>query len=485
MIFSPDTNFFLQCRDASDLPWRDLGQQEIVLIVSRTVLKEIDGLKQDGNGRRAKRARAATARFRAIIKSSNGEVMLSDGEPRVVMRLAPPLAPGRSWPASLDPSIADDRIIEETLALGDLLGEIPRLLTHDTNAILTARAAGLAEHLVPDHWLLGPEPDERDKKLAKLTERVQALETQAPVVNLRMLDNTGAAKDRVELTWRRYPALSADATDAIVGEAVLAHPMATEFPTAPPKSATSLAALGMSFNELLGRWEPPSASEIAQYRDQAYPKWKEDLRRWLQRLPGLLCAREERQEVLLEIANTGHRPAENLVLEIEARGPLVMLPPLVEEDNENEEGKLDAPKPPPAPRGRHVSIASIIAEQTAIVAGAGGKGRYADLHLSQISRPRERDPHAFYHHDGRPNWQSRHWRLDCAEFRHQVDAKTIAIRLAPEVEQLQEVRGSINLTATARNLPRPATLVVPVTIASMNGDVEAYARRKVRVIGLR
>ena len=57
-IYFPDTNFFLQYRDAPEIPWREVtAAPEVVLMVCPTVQGEIDDLKGDGNARRAGRAR--------------------------------------------------------------------------------------------------------------------------------------------------------------------------------------------------------------------------------------------------------------------------------------------------------------------------------------------------------------------------------------------------------------------------------------------
>jgi len=58
-----DTNIFIQCREIEQLPWGELFEKEkhIILVIPRTVLEEIDRFKQEGNSRRAKRARKANS----------------------------------------------------------------------------------------------------------------------------------------------------------------------------------------------------------------------------------------------------------------------------------------------------------------------------------------------------------------------------------------------------------------------------------------
>jgi hypothetical protein len=75
MTYFTDSNFFLQCKKYDQLHWSDItGDKNITIIVTRPVQIEIDKLKNDGNSRRAKRAREITSLFRAMLGSNDNAI---------------------------------------------------------------------------------------------------------------------------------------------------------------------------------------------------------------------------------------------------------------------------------------------------------------------------------------------------------------------------------------------------------------------------
>ena len=89
--YFPDTNFFFECRKASDLAWHEVDPSatapgpDIRLIVPPTVITEIERHKAKGNSRTAKRARETSALLRQALTSPCHEVELRPGKPRVVL----------------------------------------------------------------------------------------------------------------------------------------------------------------------------------------------------------------------------------------------------------------------------------------------------------------------------------------------------------------------------------------------------------------
>ena len=50
MTYFVDTNFFLQCKNYSEINWSEItSDKEIIIIITRPVQIEIDRLKNDGN----------------------------------------------------------------------------------------------------------------------------------------------------------------------------------------------------------------------------------------------------------------------------------------------------------------------------------------------------------------------------------------------------------------------------------------------------
>ena len=88
LYFFVDTNLFIQCQPLEQLdwsPWRTF--EEVRLIVSSPVLREIDHLKTKGNDRVGRRARAASAMFREMLDEMHK--LIHPQSPRVVLSVEP------------------------------------------------------------------------------------------------------------------------------------------------------------------------------------------------------------------------------------------------------------------------------------------------------------------------------------------------------------------------------------------------------------
>src|SRR5258708_4622859 len=114
-----DTNVFVQCLDLKDLTpqaWAEVtGEGDISIVVPRTVIRQIDSLKNDGRERRrAKRARSAYSILSTLaLKDETGQEVIREASPRIILSVAPPLNPTRSKPSNLDLESADAKIVEE------------------------------------------------------------------------------------------------------------------------------------------------------------------------------------------------------------------------------------------------------------------------------------------------------------------------------------------------------------------------------------
>jgi PIN domain len=117
-VYFPDTNFFFECRKASELPWHELDgtkssqNADIRLIVPPTVITEIERHKAKGNSRTTRRARDASASFRKAL-GSNERTELRSANPRVLLELPPIIRVDFSQFPNLDPDRPDHRMAAE------------------------------------------------------------------------------------------------------------------------------------------------------------------------------------------------------------------------------------------------------------------------------------------------------------------------------------------------------------------------------------
>jgi len=360
IVYFVDTNLFLQCKDLKQLPWKDISQdRDIHLLVSRPVMEEIDRLKHDGNTRRAKRARKASSFLRKIAVSDSTEEIIRDSSPRVVLSISTYIEKKETKIEILDLARADDRIINEALSYADNNPDKKvKLLTHDTNPLLTAKNCGLEYTVIPDDWLLDPEPDARDKRIIELEKKVKELEKSSPDIDVRVSHNNNQVPNLV-LDVTVYEEISEQKLDELAAEAQDRFPMKKSFKDPDPNKYLTPTAMLESMHSIAGiRWKyhPPSKSKIEEYQSEKYPGWIENVKNYFQELPIYLEAPERLVNISFVLTNSGVVPAENAVIEFRALGGILFKPPKSDKDDDIDEATTapEFPKPPTPPKGKWI-----------------------------------------------------------------------------------------------------------------------------------
>ena len=134
----PDTNLFFECIRLEDLPWSEIGEDSIEIVLTKPVLDEIDRHKK-GNGRTKKRAFDTFKRIRPILHGQCEELLIRETRPTVKLVLATLLLPGAGLSEALDLQKVDDRLVALVAGLVDI-GRNALLLTHDAGPAATARS---------------------------------------------------------------------------------------------------------------------------------------------------------------------------------------------------------------------------------------------------------------------------------------------------------------------------------------------------------
>lgn len=472
-IFAPDTNFFLQCKDADQLDWSLVCEAPSVLIVVlREVQKEIDRLKNGGNTRRSARARKLSTVLRDVIRSGQSEMTIRGGGPVVSIAFAPRLDPDRERPAMLDASSADDRVVEEALACSHAYynGELV-LLTNDMYPLGVAREVGQAAVPIPDEWLLPPEKSEQDKMIARLQQRVAALEGRAPAIDISAYDGSGRKVQTFEGEMPFYPPLTDDFIASALAAIVGRHP---------EKTAFSSPLSHMRLGDALRTWQEPSAYEISQY-SKAYGKWRDETERRLGALADQLNRQACGVPATLVLANTGASAADRLLVDIKLKGRICAPAPLDDEDEDDEEENPRAyfELPPAPPQGRFASIFDRVHDPY----GFSRLGLYDGGPSLNLPTPRfSRERHTFYWEYDDPEESSKRWRGECEDFRHGLEEERIALSLRSESADESGASGALKLIVSARNIAEPIETTFPVQIARRREDTEAVAKELLRDI---
>src|SRR6516225_7965758 len=108
----PDTNLLIQCLPLGQLGWeRWKSFDEVNLIISRPIQREIDKHKNGGNERLAKRGRKAAALLRDVIAGSTDHEVIRETGPRVKLFVRTDIKPSESLAGMLNYDEPDDQLV--------------------------------------------------------------------------------------------------------------------------------------------------------------------------------------------------------------------------------------------------------------------------------------------------------------------------------------------------------------------------------------
>ena len=342
----PDTNLFIQCLPLDQIKWSELGDfEEIRLIVSRPVQREIDNQKKRGNSRVAQRARKTYPLFRRAITNREGYELVNN-DPSVKIFIQPSSIPNEELSHVLDYTVSDDQIVG---CCHQFKTENPsldvRLLTHDTGPMMSAKSVDMAFIAIDDDWLIPPEHDESEREIARLNSELSRLKKAEPAFQVNCVNEHWEEIRSLVFKYRVYEPLSYSEVSDFAEIVEKRFPIATEFNQRSPKPIVD------PFRR--SKYVPPSQSEILKYENEEYPRWLDACESFLRNLHETL-QEEELPYFCFVAQNTGIQPAQDALIVICAKGNFNIRPPKYVDESEQEKGETrpHLPKPPIAPRGR-------------------------------------------------------------------------------------------------------------------------------------
>ncbi len=474
-----DTNFFLQCHPPEMIDWSLIGaSDDILLLVPRPVQKEIDRFKQKGSDRRSKRARLATKLFRKAIDDDNFECKVRDKNPRVVVRLLKGELNREKLPSSLDLDTSDDLIIAYLIVLRES-GDPVKLITDDTNMMVTARDLGIPFVDVPDKWRLDPEPNKQEKEIDKLNKQIQALKSSNPVLGFDFTQESGVKAKELNIVITRFSDIDKVINDGVENLS-RSIPPKSDFRQTAPKSNT----IGSLMNSVLDSmvWEAPTEEQIRIYLEDQYPSWLENVRAKLENILKDEMKKTRRGVCTVLLSNTGNRPAEHVVVEFEAKGGLRLNQINNEEESEDDLVSMSdyiptLPHPPKAPKGEWNIDKSLNQSIQNFASNLnpgylpGVRGNYLQ-NFSPLP-PKKRNRYGFYWAPSRPEGETENWRFECDEFKHQLDSEFFELGVVVP-DEVESGRKSIHARVSASNLATPATEVLPVSIKTVERSCKVF-----------
>lgn len=340
-----DTNLFFEFKSLEQLPWHELGREPIVIVVTKPVLDEIDRHKK-GSSRTRDRALEIFGRVREMLVAGVDESVIREAGPRVVLRRNTRALPDESMKEQLDFGRTDERLIGIVSALnGKASGHEVKLFTDDGGPAGMADELGVPYLLIDPAWRRPPAETTEAKRLREVEKDLALYRSQEPRITIAC---AGVGADRTVRVVRKMAVpLTAEEIDEALDALRLKHPAKADF--VPPATSVTTEPSGDVKTVV---YSAPPAEEIAAYRDARYPQWIESCRSVLQ---GLHVGRDEPEPGLLlrwSMTNDGTRPASQVRVEFEAKGPLMLmrLADPTDDDDAEDDGRSALIDAAPTPR---------------------------------------------------------------------------------------------------------------------------------------
>ena len=490
-----DTNLFLQCHPLEQLDWTPWdGFEEVRLIVTSPVLREVDYRKNKGNDRVANRARATSAMFRRMLTA--GHKVFRATNPRVVLSIEPQHTHSPELEQQLNYQERDDQLVGTLYEFSRCHEGIDvRLLTHDTTPLFTAQGLGLTGDIIPDNWLLPPESTDAERELLTLRSEVARLRKTEPSFTIRCADQSTTELEHYHASFTWFEPLTDDQVAAFMQSLKAQFPLETDFGSREPAERTPKQWPGLTVLDGITKevFTPATDEEIEKYRDEAFPEW---LERCEQILRDHHRALQEQAPLLLVsflAANVGTRPATDALVTIEAQGHFQIQPPSTAADDEDRDGDEDEdrdgeenerehqkaeelPRPPVAPRGQWKrtigghpgdAIRALDVLRRSLYGFPNFEPATARMDQSWLRslnvRPRSRDPNAFYYKPDRPSSPRSSFSLSCDQWRHDDGEEPFDGTIHVPNDQ-DKAEGALLFRIQASNLSKSASKLIPVRI---------------------
>ena len=474
----PDTNLFIQCRPLHELDWSKWSEfDQVNLMVCRPVQREIDSQKNRGNDRTAKRARKTYRIFREIIRSDEKFLQIADANPRVRIYLEAPSLPSTDLNDVLDYNKADDEIVGCLYRFcKENQNEDARLLTHDAGPMFTAESHGLMVDAIEEEWLLPPENNENEREIARLSQRIDALEQTEPTFSVSFSNHSGLEADSMRLEYLVYDPLEDDEISSLMESLKNLFPIASDFGSREPAERMGNTPHDRRFR-VKEIYRPASDEAITNYTDQDYPEWIDKCEEVFSRLHVSLQREAGQPNFSFAVLNSGTRPGKDTLVRITAKGNFKIQPPCTDDRSiadKRKESKLSLPEVPQPPRGKWIRrggrrlnaydyLANEIGSLTPRTTNAYRSLTHLPNPFPNIEPAFRRDPNAFYYKPELPKTPQDSICLECEQWRHASGTEYFDAQIYPDQNE-ELIPGALFCEVHAENLSGPVRMTIPVEI---------------------
>lgn len=427
-----DTNAFIQMRDLKDLPWRELFPDALTIdiLISQTVIDELDRLKTGTNERRRNRARLALRMINAASETADFSLPLAHSS--LALRLVIATGPIPDWSAlpKLDRSRADDQLVADVIAFGNGAA----LLSHDTGPRIRARIMGIQAHEPAESWLLPEGRTDDQRKIAQLERMVENALSDRPRI-LASLGSLDESQGKFEFFIPSLPPLSEAVQAKLVSAYLALHPPKRQ------EERRELTALVQSIGDT-----PYSYN-------RKLDKFEKEVGNYFAKLHQIVFRAARTAPIGYAVKNDSGIAAQGLRIEMHVDGGASLFA-----DQEDSESLFSVTPPPALPVFDH------------------GFDSFSHLHRvnalnRELSQPR--DPTGFYWFK-RPRYGEGEGALQCADFRA-TRLWESDIWVCPDGKEPCTLR----LEVSATNLPSP---VVRSASISMEMKESAWSDETVQAL---
>lgn len=467
-----DTNLFIQCRALAELDWSPWASfDEVNVIVSRPVQREVDYRNNKGSDRVGDRSRAANKMFREIIQSDKDHRVIRDAGPCVKLYIKPEYSHDPDLAGRLDYGERDDQIIGTISIFKKQNPKADvRLLTDDGTPMATAQSLQIAVVEIPEAWLLPPETTDAEKKLNTVQAELARLKKAEPQFKIACPDADGKPVERLEYALERFEALTESELGSLMLQITKRFPMATDFGRREPgEMKLGEGTLGSLF-AVKQIFVPATDEQIVSYRAK-HTQWLQSCAQTLRSLHDTLNFQSGPPSFCFVAVNDGVRPGKDALITIEAKGNfLIVPPPYRASENEDEENSdsdakqqsrsIALPRPPTPPRG--VWRNEYMTAFEALHGNLDGLGSIIP-DRGFLIEPFRRDPNSFYYKPDRPKMPQSSFSLECEQWRHGADPEAFSGEIYFPPDEAA-VAGALECEIHAENLSEIAKLCVPVRI---------------------
>ena len=323
-----------------------------------------------------------------------------------------------------------------------------RLLTGDSGPILTASNLGIPYAMLDENWRLLPEPDDRDRKIRELSQKVAELAAQEPRFQILCDQQRDDGSGHAKVAYNVFLPLEPSEQNQLLRQLEDRHP-----PTVTNRARVPALA-------------------IMQYEAVDHPQWITKCQEIMAELHADI-QQDHFPEIIFRVVNIGTRPATNARIDIQVKGHFGITPSLMELKKQPLY-QLYRRKLPPQPP---------VQPKPVVRGGLSLEKRMPDLRDPNLHRlnlmpplPPQHDREAFYYHE-KPidDTPAKTISLTCDLWRHAIMPEVFTVRVVPSVIDT-EVTGEIVCTVHADNLTNPATFKLVVTLSPEHQSALPLAR---------